>query len=110
MKTYTAFFIFAATLALLSGCAFMQPDTNYAATQDNEYAAYAAQKNGTAEALEELGWSPSRSLTPEEQNVLERRMELNRKERDLISEKEREQYFALLSPILTRQARTESIS
>jgi len=93
MRDYTKYIALGLGFLSLSGCALMQPGNNYASTQEDEYAAYSAQKSGTLEALEELGWSPSRRLTPEEQSVLEKRMELHKMERNLISEREREQYF-----------------
>lgn len=93
MKDYIKYVAAVAFALALSGCAFMEPQNNYASVQEDEYAAYSAQKNGTLEALDELGWSPSRRLTPEEQTVLEKRMELHRMEKNLLSEREREQYF-----------------
>jgi outer membrane protein assembly factor BamE (lipoprotein component of BamABCDE complex) len=80
----------------LSGCAMMDRSRDYASVQEDEYAAYAAQKSGTAEALDELGWSPSRQLTSEEEEVLQKRVKLKRLEHDnLTSDRERTQYFTL---------------
>ena len=65
--------------------------------QDDEYAAYAAQKNGSSESLEELGLSPSTRLTNDEQEALEKRMKLKRLEHAMTSQGEREQYFGFKS-------------
>jgi hypothetical protein len=76
-----------------SACALMNRDQSYTSVQDDEFAAYAAQKSGTTEALDELGYSPSKSLDEEEQETLAKRMRLKRMERNIPTEKEREQYY-----------------
>lgn len=84
--------ILAFSTLVLSNCAMFEPRDSggYA---DDEYAAYAAQKNGTSEAYDELGLSPSKRLTDEERDALDKRMKLKRLERGLVSEKQRDQYY-----------------
>jgi hypothetical protein len=62
-------------------------------TPEDEIANYAAQKNGTSEALDELGWAPSRKLSPEEDTILEKRLKLKRLESHMTDMRERDQYF-----------------
>src|SRR5438132_1302698 len=76
----------------ISGCALLDPAVQ-SSPQDDDYAAYAAQKNGTLDAMDELGISPSHKLSDDERDALQKRMRLKRLERSLLSEKEREQYF-----------------
>jgi hypothetical protein len=73
----------------LFGCAFGQTSS----TPEDEIAAYSAQKNGSAEALDELGWSPSHKLSPDEEDALNKRIELRNKEARMSDMREREQYF-----------------
>jgi hypothetical protein len=77
----------------MTGCALLETDQPAVSSQEDDYSIYAAQKSGTLEALDELGLSPSKSLTSDEREALEKRMRLKRLERSLIAEKEREQYF-----------------
>lgn len=77
---------------ILAGCASSDTRTG-PSTPEDEVAAYTAQKNGSAEALDELGWSPSRSLTPDEEDILDKRIKLRRMESHLTDMREREQYF-----------------
>jgi hypothetical protein len=90
MGRYLAVLVLSFTL---SACALMTRDATYTSVQDDEFAAYAAQKNGTSEALDELGYAPSRPLGEEEQEALAKRMKLKRMERAIPNEKEREQYY-----------------
>ncbi|MDZ4676930.1 MAG: hypothetical protein SGI74_05410 [Oligoflexia bacterium] len=77
---------------LISSCALLETDQP-AMSGDDDYSTYAAQKNGTLDALDELGLSPSKSLSGDERDALEKRMKLKRLERSLVSAKEREQYY-----------------
>ena len=77
------------TAVSLFGCAFGQTTS----TPEDEVAAYSAQKNGSAEALDDLGWSPSHRLSDDEQNVLNKRIELRNKEASMTDMRERDQYF-----------------
>lgn len=82
------------TLGLvMTGCASGEITKSGPATPEDEVAAYSAQKNGSAEALDELGWSPSRTLSPDEEDILDKRIKLRRLETHLTDMREREQYF-----------------
>ncbi len=78
---------------VFTGCASNDVSNTVPTTPEDEIAAYSAQKNGSAEALDELGWSPSRSLSPDEEEVLNKRIKLKRLETHLVDVREREQYF-----------------
>jgi len=77
----------------LNGCAWGELSNSKPMTPEDEVAAYSAQKNGSAEALDELGWSPSRTLTSDEEEILDKRMKLKRLETHLTDMRERDQYF-----------------
>lgn len=93
MKRILVFSSLTLVISALSACALMTREQDYTSVQDDEFAAYAAQKSGTSEALDELGYSPSKKLDEEEQDALSRRMRLKRMERNVYTEKEREQYY-----------------
>jgi hypothetical protein len=79
---------------LFVGCASDEVASHYASiSPEDDIAAYAAQKNGSAEALDELGWSSSRKLSPDEEEVLNKRLRLKRLESKLTDMRERDQYF-----------------
>jgi len=75
------------------GCATSEVSGSRPSTPEDEVAAYSAQKNGSAEALDELGWSPSRALSPDEEETLDKRIKLKHLETHLTDMRERDQYF-----------------
>jgi hypothetical protein len=88
-----------ATLAS-SGCAlFEDQDRPRASVQEDDFAAYAAMKNGSSDAYDELGLQPSKRLSDEERESLEKRIRLKRLEQTLISQKAREQYYNFKSSL-----------
>ncbi len=76
-----------------TGCAWGEVSNSKTMTPEDEVAAYSAQKNGSAEALDELGWSASKTLTSDEEDVLDKRIKLKRLETHLADMRERDQYF-----------------
>jgi hypothetical protein len=76
-----------------SGCAWSETSNSRPMTPEDEVAAYSAQKNGSAEALDELGWSPSKTLTSDEEDTLDKRIKLKNMENHLTDMRERDQYF-----------------
>jgi hypothetical protein len=93
MKILSTLVFLTSLTSLLSGCALFEPDSSSLAYRGDDISAYAAQKNGTAAAYDELGLSPSVRLTEDEQYALERRTRLKRLESGISTEREREQYF-----------------
>ncbi len=83
------------TLSLIftPACALWDTDGPAASIAEDDYAAYAAQRSGTTEALDEMGISPSKRLSSDERDALGKRIQLKRLEKSISSEKEREQYF-----------------
>jgi hypothetical protein len=81
------------SLVGLNGCALFSSSVDEARGPEDDYATYAAQKNGVYEAYDELGLSPSRRLTDEERESLEKRLQVRRLEGRLNTEADREQYF-----------------
>jgi hypothetical protein len=80
----------------VSGCAtgdLFGPTHPGPTTPEDDIAAYASQKNGSAEALDDLGWSPSRRLSSDEEEILARREKLKELENHMSDMREREQYF-----------------
>lgn len=75
------------------GCALMR-GPGYSYNNEDEYATYAAQKNGLADTFDELGYSPSKKLSEEEELALTKRLKLKKLERTL-NDKERDQYYGL---------------
>jgi hypothetical protein len=75
----------------LSGCALFE-EPRASLNEEDDYAAYSAQKNGMSDAFEELGYTPSQRLSDEEQEALYKRIKLRKLEKNL-TDKEREQYF-----------------
>ncbi len=80
-------------LGLNTACSLMQPEASYKNYEDEEYAAYSAQKSGSLQAYDELGLSPSRRLSDDEREALDRRMRLIRLEKSIPSESLRDQYY-----------------
>ena len=93
MRALKGFCLTLAGLLALTGCAMGEISSSGVSTPEDEVAAYSAQKNGSAEALDELGWSPSRALTADEEEILNKRIELKHLETHLTDMRERDQYF-----------------
>jgi outer membrane protein assembly factor BamE (lipoprotein component of BamABCDE complex) len=94
MKTVSTFVLIIVVTACLSGCAlfdFNEDNPSYKGGDD--ISDYSAQKNGTAEAYDELGLSPSIKLSPDAQEALEKRVKLKHFEHGISTVREREQYY-----------------
>lgn len=93
MKTISTLVFLSGALTLFSGCALFETDSANSSYRGDDISDYAAQKNGSSEAFDELGLSPSSRLTPDEQEALEKRVHLKRLEGNISTEHEREQYY-----------------
>lgn len=86
--------LFSSLMVLTSACALMEPRAaDRSNFEEEEYAAYSAHKTGSLQAFDELGLNPSRKLSEDERNSLDRRMKLVRMEREIASETLRDQYY-----------------
>ncbi|MBK9293160.1 MAG: hypothetical protein IPM57_01755 [Oligoflexia bacterium] len=90
-KLVTCFVLSA--LFLAQGCSLSR-HSSYSYDNEDEYAQYAAQKNGLSETFDELGYSPSKKLTEEEEQAVTKRLKLKKLEATL-TEKEKKQYYGL---------------
>ncbi|MCC6276369.1 MAG: hypothetical protein IT289_00485 [Oligoflexia bacterium] len=77
----------------LTACAALRTHPGNASYYEEDYAAYAAQKSGALDAMDELGYAPSKPLSADEAYAIQTRVRLKNLESQLSSSREREQYY-----------------
>ncbi len=80
------------TILALSSCSMFEQQYE-GVNRDDSYQSYAAQRDGTFEAYDELGIDSTQKLSSDDRGKLQTRSRLVRLERNLTTKKEREQYY-----------------